>query len=430
MVSMKDATKARRGAVEALSWPTLQSGITSSGAGFSKGSRFAAEVISGSAGNPKGFFPAAALAATAARTCHPAIPLTASSVSSFNGLTVAERRNQGLDEAAGEKAVPAYQEFVVQSDTSKKQPLTGTVSGGDAIPARSFAHSGNDAPGVLDLAANSAVEGIDQRTLMDVCMDLFGKLEASLITDRNAFIANYFATLVKQDEMATLWTEAAYYEHLRKVVQEEVLPLYDRYCAIRGKLLERTEKRSWPKYCLWAIGICLSLELVFSEGRVLRPMALLPAVLVDGCFGYGLYYLINFRDASALKRARQTLLNSIRELDKQHEVAKRYEVFRTYAGGELLTAELQLLLSSYSTPEEFWKDYYTVRKSDPTTPTDLAKLGIKRFNGFLELHVNGAYSPEARQQRFNALFLLAHKAFILNDREHYVLNHLNPQSKP
>ena len=32
------------------------------------------------------------------------------------------------------------------------------------------------------------------------------------------------------------------------------------------------------------------------------------------------------------------------------------------------------------------------------------------------MHVNGAYSPEARQQRFNALFLLAHKAFILKDR--------------
>ena len=38
-------------------------------------------------------------------------------------------------------------------------------------------------------------------------------------------------------------------------------------------------------------------------------------------------------------------------------------------------------------------------------------------------------SPEARQQRFNALFLLAHKAFILNDREHYVLSTLN-EAKP
>jgi hypothetical protein len=279
------------------------------------------------------------------------------------------------------------------------------------------------------MAANPAIEGIAQRTLLDVCMDLFAKLEASLVTNRQEFIAAYFETLVKQDEMATLWTEPAYYEHLRTVIQKDVLPLYDQYCAIRARALARMEQRSWPKYCLWAIGIGLALELLLSEGRVLRPQTLLPALLVDGMVGYGLYYLINYRDAATLKRARRNLLNSIRGLDTQHEVAKRYEIFRKYTGGDLLTAELQLLLASYASPQEFWKDYYAVRKADPTTPAELERLGAKRFNGFLELHVNGAYSPEARQQRFNALFLLAHKAFILNDREHYVLTFLKPDSQ-
>ncbi len=280
-------------------------------------------------------------------------------------------------------------------------------------------------PTALDMAANPATEGFAQRTLLNVCLDLFGKLEASLVTNRQEFIEAYFATLVKQDEMATLWTEPAYYEHLRTVIQREVIPLYDRYCGIREELLKRTEQRSWPKYCMWAIGIGLTLELLFTEGRVLRPQMLLPAVAVDGLLGYGLYYLVNFRDTAALKRARRNLLNSIRELDVQHEVAKRYEIFRTYTGGELLTAELQTLLASYTSPDEFWSDYYAVRKADPTTPAELEKLGKTRFSGFLELHVNETYSPEARQQRFNALFLLAHKTFILNDREHYVLNHLN-----
>jgi hypothetical protein len=260
-------------------------------------------------------------------------------------------------------------------------------------------------------------------------LDLFGKLEASLVTNRQEFIDAYFATLVKQDEMATLWTEPAYYEHLRAVVQKEVIPLYDRYCAIREKVLERTEKRSWPNYCAWTIGICLVLEMFFTEGRVLRPQMLLPAVAVHGLLGYGLYYLVNFRDASSLKRARKNLINSIRELDVQHDVAKRYEIFRTYTGGELLTAELQALLASYASPDEFWSDYYAARKADPTTPACLERLGNKKFHGFLELHVNGTYSAEARQQRFNALFLLAHKTFILNDREHYVLNHLRTDKK-
>lgn len=260
-------------------------------------------------------------------------------------------------------------------------------------------------------------------------MDLFGKLESSLVTNRQEFIDGYFATLVKQDEMAMLWTEPAYYQHLRTVIQKEVLPLYDRYCEIRRKALERMEHRSWPKYCLWTVGICLGLELLFTEGRVLRPLTLLPAVAVDGLLGYGLYYLANIRETSALKRARKNLLNSIREKDAQHEVAERYEIFRTYTGGELLTAELQLLLAGYASPDEFWSDYRAVRKVDPAKPADLEKLANKKFNGFLELHVNGTYSPEARQQRFNALFLLAHKTFILLDRENYVLNHLKTGGK-
>ena len=142
--------------------------------------------------------------------------------------------------------------------------------------AREAPGAGTGAPTLLDLAANPAAEGIAQRTLLDVCMDLFAKLEASLVTNRQEFIDAYFATLVKQDEMTTLWTEPAYYEHLRTVIQKHVLPLYEHYCAIRAQVLERTEQRSWPKYCMWAIGIGLALELVFTEGRLLRPPTLLP----------------------------------------------------------------------------------------------------------------------------------------------------------
>jgi hypothetical protein len=315
----------------------------------------------------------------------------------------------------------------LQANAPVRRPTTEPAPGAAEAAAHPTQVAGTGVPTLLDMAANSAIEGPAQRTLLDVCMDLFAKLEASLVKNRQEFIDAYFATMVKQDEMTTLWTEPAYYEHLRTVIQKEVLPIYDHYCAIRTKVLERTEQRSWPKYCLWAIGIGLALELIFTEGRALRM--LLPTVAVNGLLGYGVYYLLSFREEAALKRARRNLLNSIRELDTQHEVAKHYEIFRTYTGGDLLTAELQLLLASYADPKEFWNDYYAVRKADPTTPAELERLGIKRFSGFLELHVNGAYSPEARQQRFNALFLLAHKAFILNDRENYVLNILKPDHK-
>lgn len=312
----------------------------------------------------------------------------------------------------------------MQENALTKRPLTR--AGIDAASPGAEQTALTAAPSPLDLAANPALEGITQRTLLDVCMDLFAKLEKSMVSDRQEFIDAYFATLVKQDEMTTLWTDPAYYEQLRKVIKKEVLPWYDRYCAIRAKMQQETEKRTWPKYCLWAIGLGLGLELFFTEGRVLRPQMLLPAVLVDGLLGYGLYYLLNFRAASTLKRARRNLLDSIRELENQHQIANRYEIFRKYTGGDLLAAELQQLLAGYESPQEFWRDYYKVRKADPTTAAELERLGITRFNGFLQLHLDGAYSPEARQQRFNALFLLAHKAFMLNDRQNYALNFLNP----
>jgi hypothetical protein len=307
----------------------------------------------------------------------------------------------------------------VQSTTQARRTADKADAGGETRPAAQ-----RTAPTELDLAGSPAMEGISQRALSEVCRDLFGRLEASLITNRPKFIEDYFATMVKQDEMTTLWGDPAYYDHLRVVIQEDVLPLYDRYCAIRAAVLAKTEKRAWPKFCLTVIGICLGLEVLFTEGRVLRPQMLLPSVLVDGFIGLGLYYLVNFRDASTLKRARSNLLNSIREIEARSEVAKRYEVFRKYTGGELLTAEAELLLARYPTPEEFWTDYYEVRKADPTTPEELERLGKRRFRDFLELHAGGSYSQEARQQRFDALFLLAHKLFMLRDRQNYVLRNL------
>jgi hypothetical protein len=341
------------------------------------------------------------------------------------GIVGAVDRSGDVPGSIGSYAAESASEFVVQ--TNEKRTVNRSEPA-VADPISTAKPAADDSvPTLLDMAASPAIEGIGQRTLLDVSMDLFSKLEASLVTNRDEFIESYFATLVKQDEMATLWTEPAYYEHLRSVIVKEVLPLYDRYCAVREKLQEKMDRRSWSKYCVWAIGVCLGLELLFTEGRVLRPQALLPAVAVDGLLGYALYYVVNFRESSALKRMRKNLLNSIHELDTKYEVAKRYEIFRNYSGGELLTAELQLLLAGYGSPDEFWKDYHAVRKADPTAPAELETLPTNRFNNFLKLHVNGGYSREARQQRFNALFLLAHKTFILKDRENYVLAHLQSQ---
>ena len=304
----------------------------------------------------------------------------------------------------------------MQSNAPKPRAVSGDPPAGQtAAPAA--------VPTQLDLVIDCALDGSNKRALLDICMDLFSKLESSMVASRQEFVDSYFATLVKQDEMTSLWTDPSYYEHLRLIIHKEVLPLYDRYCAVRDQVSASTQKRSWPRYSLWTIGVGLGLELIFSGGRILRPPALIPAVIVDGLLGYALCYVVNFREISTLKRANRSLLNSIRAIDNKHDVAKRYEAFRSFAGGELLTAEFQLLLASYGSPDEFWNDYYAVRKADPATQAEVEKLGRKKFDVFLQSHVLGACSFEARQQRFNALFLLAHKTFILNDPHNYVLRH-------
>ena len=52
------------------------------------------------------------------------------------------------------------------------QPATG-VADAAAHPAQV---AGTGVPTLLDMAASTATEGLAQRTLLDVCMDLFAKL--------------------------------------------------------------------------------------------------------------------------------------------------------------------------------------------------------------------------------------------------------------
>ena len=281
----------------------------------------------------------------------------------------------------------------------------------------------------MDLETSATVADLTRHNVQGIYEDLLGKLEESVVTDRLRFIDDYIATMVKRDEMTTLWTDPAFYRQLKLAIQQELMPIYDNYRALREKVQQKLEKGTWSRYCLWTIGICLGIELVITEGRVLRPQMMIPAVLVDGLLGYGIWYVANFRALSELRRINRRLVNSVRDLVGKQQVSEQYEVFRTYTGGDLLKAELEQLLASYATPAEFWRDYYRVRKADPTSEAEREALGISRFKGFLELHVGGTYSEEARLQRFDALFLLAHKAFILADRKNYILENLASETK-
>jgi hypothetical protein len=278
-----------------------------------------------------------------------------------------------------------------------------------------------------ELEAGAVVGDPTQHNLLGIYQDLLGKLEENVVTDRARFIDDYLATMVKRDEMTTLWTDPTFYRQLKAAILNELLPIYDKYRSLREKAEQKLEKRTWSRYCLWTIAICLGIEAVMTEGRVLRPQLLIPAAIMDGLLGYGIWYIASFRTLSELRHIKRRFLSSIQELVRKQQVSEQYDVFRTYTGGDLLKAELQQLLESYPRPAEFWRDYYKVRKADPTTLTQLDNLGVDRFRNFLQLHIEGTYSEEGRQQRFDALFLLAHKSFILADRKHYILENLAQQ---
>jgi len=287
----------------------------------------------------------------------------------------------------------------------------------------------DDLPGssARELDAGAMVANLTQHNVMGIYEDLLGKLEENVVTNRPRFIDDYIATMVKRDEMTTLWTDPTFYRQLKAAILNELLPMYDTYRSLRQKAEQKLEKRTWPRYCLWTIAICLGIEVLMTEGRVLRPQLLIPAAIMDGLLGYGIWYVASFRTLSDLRHIKRRFLNSIQELVRNQQVSEQYEVFRTYTGGDLLKAELQQLLESYPRPAEFWRDYYTVRKADPTTQSQLDNLGVDRFRNFLQLHLEETYSEEGRQQRFDALFLLAHKSFILADRKHYILENLAQQ---
>ena len=284
-------------------------------------------------------------------------------------------------------------------------------------------------PKAQELDRESSLAGLGRRNLRAIYTDLVERLEGGVITDRPRFVDDYLTSLVKHDEMTSLWTDPAFYPELKTAIQKELLPAYDAYDQLRQKAQRRLEKTSWSRYCLWTIGICLGIEAILSEGRVLRPNLLIPSVIVNGLLGCLVWYIANFGAWREVRRLKARWKHSVEELVEKQQISEDYERFRTYGGGDLLQAELQQLLAGYADPEEFWADYQTVRKADPTTEAEVEQLGVPRFDRFLQLHAQGSYSQEARAQRFDALFLLAHKAFILADRKHYVLNHLSKNTR-
>src|SRR3974390_1469761 len=108
-------------------------------------------------------------------------------------------------------------------------------------------------PGNSDLGEGASLmtSGLSHRRLDDIYDELLAKLEGNVVTNRTQFVDDYIGTMVKHDEMTTLWTDPAFYQQLKQAIRDELLPIYDRYQELLAKQQRALAKNTWSRYCLW-----------------------------------------------------------------------------------------------------------------------------------------------------------------------------------
>jgi len=237
-------------------------------------------------------------------------------------------------------------------------------------------------------------------------------------------VDNFFIQRLKQDEMSHAEVDPRLYEGMRTMVKEEVLPLYEQFRSETAKVRERRQKRKLWQYVLGTVAVVEVLEAIVTRGKSMAPQVLFPTVILNAFIGFIIYTAAQYVDDLFIGRARKRLERTLESLDEKVVTDINYDQRRELLNSDVLQAEVMEVLTQYQRPEDFWRDFYKVLTADPKVPGEVAALKAPAFEQFLKLHVDGQYSEQARQQRFNALFMEAQRVLISRDREHYVTEHL------
>jgi|SRR6267142_2639213 len=272
---------------------------------------------------------------------------------------------------------------------------------------------------------------MSQLQLNKISKDIINHAEETLVPEKGLpkVVDDYFIQRLKQDEMQHAEIDARLYDGLRNMVKAEVVPLYEQYRHETARFRERRQKRKIWQYVLGTLGVCELLEAVLTHGRSILPPVLIPTAILYSFIGFIIYSAAQYFDDLHLSRARKRLEKSIEGLELKVQTDIDYDQRRQLLDTDILRAEALEILSHYERPQDFWRDYRKAREADPGVPAEVRALNLPAFERFLKFHVTGQYSPVARQNRFDRLFIEAHELFVSRDREHYVLNHLkNPTS--
>jgi hypothetical protein len=268
---------------------------------------------------------------------------------------------------------------------------------------------------------------MSQLQLQRISKEIIDRAERALVPNQALpkVVDDYFVQRLKQDEMEHAEVDSRLYDQFRRVVQSEVLPLYEQFRAEARRIRDRKQRRKIWQYVLGTVAFFELLEGLLSRGRSIAPQVLLPTAILYSLIGFIIYTAAQYLDDLQLARARSRLEKALEGLDLKAQTDADYDNRRQLLDTDVLRAEVLEILTHYESAEDFWRDYLRVREADPTSQSDLKRLNVPAFERFLRFHVEGQHSAVAREHRFNRLFLQAHEIFISRNRQQYVLNHLN-----
>ena len=230
---------------------------------------------------------------------------------------------------------------------------------------------------------------MSQLQLTKISKEIIDHAEKALIPDSRLpkVVDDYFVQRLKQDEMEHAEVDARLYDGLRNTFQAEVLPLYEQFRRETAPIRARKQKRQVWRYVLGTVAAFELLEAIATRGRSIAPQVLLPTVILYSLIGFIVYTATQYIDDLQLARARRRLEKSLDGLDQQVQTDADYDNRRQLLDNDVLRAEALEILTRYSRPEDFWRDYLKVRQADPTLPAEVRALNLPAFDRFLKFHV-------------------------------------------
>src|SRR5215471_2027866 len=145
--------------------------------------------------------------------------------------------------------------------------------------------------------------------LKRISRDIIEHAEKSLVPAKGLpkLVDDYFVQHLKEDEMQHVEVDPRLYDNMRRLVQAEVVPLYEDFLQQSNRIQERKRQRKLWRYALGSVIVCEILEVLVSRGRALAPQVLIPTAILYSFIGAIIYVATQYIDDLHLEKIRKRL---------------------------------------------------------------------------------------------------------------------------